>query len=248
MKTVLVTGASRGIGAAIACLFGTRGWHVVLTYARRRAAAETQARAIAEAGGKASVFALDLREGQPSVARLFGAMEAASVRLHAVVNNAAVTGTRTRLDAADPAANEEICRINLVGAMLVARAAIPLLSTRNHGPGGSIVNLSSTATRRGSPGQWVHYAATKGAIDVFTRGLAAEVANEGIRVNAVAPGLTLSAPEEAESVAQRLAELRHEIPMGRAIEAREVAEAVWWLCSEAASAVTGVVLPASGGR
>ena len=147
-----------------------------------------------------------------------------------------------------PAAIEEVCRINLVGAMLVARAAIPLLSTRNQGPGGAIVNLSSTATGRGSPGQWVHYAATKGAIDVFTRGLAAEVAEEGIRVNAVAPGLTLSAPEEAEAVARRLAELRQEIPMGRAIEAREVAEAVWWLCSDAASAVTGVVLPASGGR
>ena len=130
----------------------------------------------------------------------------------------------------------------------VKREAVRRMSTASGGSGGSIVNLSSTATALGSPNQWVHYAATKGAIDVFTRGLAHEVAEEGIRVNAVSPGLTLTDPAQADAIAARLEELRHEIPMGRAGSADEVAEAIYWLCSDAASYVTGAVLPAAGGR
>jgi NAD(P)-dependent dehydrogenase (short-subunit alcohol dehydrogenase family) len=219
-KSVLVTGGSRGIGAATARLFGARGWRVE----------------VSSLGGAAGSHKADVRD-EAAVARLFAALGA----LDAVVINAGITGPKTRLADASGAVLREVVATNLLGALYCAREAV------RQGVK-SIVLLSSTATKLGSPDQWVHYAATKGAIDVLTNGLAREVAGQGIRVNAVAPGLTLTDPAQASAIAARLETLKHEIPMARAGTAEEVAEAIFWLCSDAASYVTGAVLPVAGGR
>ena len=219
-KSALVTGGARGIGAATARLFAARGWRV----------------ATASLGGGNGSIRADVRD-EAQVARMF---EAAG-RLDAVVINAGITGPKTRLAAASGEVLRGVVATNLLGALYCAREEVRR-EVR------SIVFLSSTATRLGSPGQWVHYAASKGAIDVLTNGLAREVAGQGIRVNAVAPGLTLSDPAQAEAIAARLDGMKHEIPMARAGTAEEVAEAIFWLCSDAASYVTGAVLPVAGGR
>lgn len=246
-RLALITGGSRGIGAATARLFGRRGWRVALTYRTGREQAEAVVAEIEASDGAASAHRCDTRD-EAEIAVLFAALDGMDEGLGALINNAGVTGHRTRLADLDAETLREVTDVNLVGCILCAREAVRRMSTASGGSGGSIVNLSSTATALGSPNQWVHYAATKGAIDVFTRGLAHEVAEEGIRVNAVSPGLTLTDPAQADAIAARLEELRHEIPMGRAGSADEVAEAIYWLCSDAASYVTGAVLPAAGGR
>ncbi len=246
-RFALITGGSRGIGAATARLFAARGWRVALTYRDGRDQAEQVVADIAEAGGSASAHRCDTRN-EAEIVDLFAVMDEMDVGLRALVNNAGVTGPRTRLADLTAETLREVTGVNLVGCVLCAREAVRRMSTAAGGAGGSIVNLSSTATALGSPNQWIHYAATKGAIDIFTRGLAHEVAEEGIRVNAVSPGLTLTDPAQADAIAARLEELRREIPMGRAGTAEEVAEAIYWLCSDAASYVTGAVLPAAGGR
>lgn len=219
-KSVLVTGGARGIGAATARLFAARGWRV-----------ETSS-----LGGGAGSRRADVRD-EAQVAGLFAAVGA----LDAVVINAGITGPKTRLADASGEVLRDVVSTNLLGTLYCAREAV------RRGVK-SIVLLSSTATKLGSPNQWVHYAATKGAVDVLTNGLAREVAGQGIRVNAVAPGLTLSDPAQAAAIAARLETLKHEIPMARAGSGEEVAEAIFWLCSDAASYVTGVVLPVAGGR
>jgi NAD(P)-dependent dehydrogenase (short-subunit alcohol dehydrogenase family) len=219
-KTVLITGGSRGIGAATVRLFAARGWQVAFTWVSH---------AVPAAEG-VSAYRCDVRN-EAEVTALFRQVAADFGRIDALVNTADLL--------------RDVTATNLIGPVLCAREAIRHMAPLG---GGSIINLSSTATKRGSPDQWVHYAATKGAIDVLTIGLAAEVASKGIRVNAVAPGLTLSDPADAERIAARLETMRGEIPMNRAGTADEVAEAVFWLCSDAASYVTGTVLPVAGGR
>jgi NAD(P)-dependent dehydrogenase (short-subunit alcohol dehydrogenase family) len=226
-RSVLVTGGSRGIGAATARLFAARGWAVHISYV-------TDAVAAAQTGFPA--HRADVRDAA-QVVRLFDA----AGRQDALVINAGITGAKTRLADATESDLRAVVETNLLGALFCAREAVRR-GVR------SIVLLSSTATRLGSPNQWVHYAATKGAVDTLTAGLAREVAGQGIRVNAVAPGLTLSDPGQAAAIAARLETMRHEIPMARAGTAEEVAEAIFWLCSDAASYVTGVVLPVAGGR
>ncbi len=246
-RTVLVTGGSRGIGAAIARMFGARGWNAVLTYVSNSAAAQTLVHDLERASARASAYRCDLRV-ESDITSLFRALDEAGVRVDALINNAGVTGPKTRLE--DLAAETlcEIVTVNIVGAILCSREAVRRMSTARGGRGGSIVNISSTATRLGSPNQWIHYAASKGAIDVMTAGLAREVGAEGIRVNAVAPGLTLNDPALKDELMARFETMRHEIPIGRVASADEIAEAVYWLCSDAASYCTGAVLPVAGGR
>jgi NAD(P)-dependent dehydrogenase (short-subunit alcohol dehydrogenase family) len=233
-KTVLITGGSRSIGAATIRLFTARGWRVAFTWVSQ---------AVPAAEG-VSAYRCDVRNGT-EVTGLFRQVAADFGRIDALVNNAGITGPRCRIEDVTADLLRDVTATNLIGPVLCVREAIRHMAPLG---GGSIVNLSSTATKRGSPDQWVHYAASKGAIDVLTVGLAAEVASQGIRVNAVAPGLTLSDPADAGRIAARLETMRGEIPMNRAGTADEVAEAVFWLCSDAASYVTGVVLPVAGGR
>jgi NAD(P)-dependent dehydrogenase (short-subunit alcohol dehydrogenase family) len=233
-KTVLITGGSRGIGAATVRLFAARGWRVTFTWVSQEVPAIEGV----------SAYRCDVRN-EAEVAGLFRQVVADFGRIDALVNNAGITGPRCRIEDVTADLLRDMTATNLIGPVLCCREAIRHMAPLG---GGSIVNLSSTATKRGSPDQWVHYAATKGAIDVLTVGLAAEVASQGIRVNAVAPGLTLSDPADADRIAARLETMRGEIPMNRAGTADEVAEAVFWLCSDAASYVTGVVLPVAGGR
>jgi len=233
-KTVLITGGGRGIGAATVRLFAARGWRVAFTWTTRQPAL----------GEGTSAYRCDVRN-EADVNAMFRQVAADFGRIDALVNNAGITGPRCRIENVTADLLRDVTATNLIGPILCAREAVRHMAPLG---GGSIVNLSSTATKRGSPDQWVHYAATKGAIDVLTAGLAAEVAAQGIRVNAVAPGLTLSDPAESGRIAARLDTMRGEIPMNRAGTADEVAEAVFWLCSDAASYVTGVVLPVAGGR
>jgi NAD(P)-dependent dehydrogenase (short-subunit alcohol dehydrogenase family) len=233
-KTVLITGGGRGIGAATVRLFAAKGWRVAFTWTTRQPAP----------GEGTSAYRCDVRN-EADVTALFRQVAADFGRIDALVNNAGITGPRCRIENVTADLLRDVTATNLIGPILCAREAVRHMAAMG---GGSIVNLSSTATKRGSPDQWVHYAATKGAIDVLTAGLAAEVAAQGIRVNAVAPGLTLSDPADAGRIAARLDTMRGEIPMNRAGTADEVAEAVFWLCSDAASYVTGVVLPVAGGR
>src|SRR5271156_2819356 len=210
---VIVTGASRGIGAAIAGLVGADGFPVAVNFLTNRAWAE---QVIREIGG--------------------------------LVNNAGVTGGLFRVDAVPAQAIAQVLATNVAGTILCSREAVRRMSVRHGGAGGSIVNISSLAARTGGAGEWVHYAASKGAIDSFTIGLAREVASEGIRVNAVAPGLIETELHAANGVPDRLERLAPSIPMGRPGTALEVAQGVLWLLSAAASYTTGTILEIGGGR
>jgi NAD(P)-dependent dehydrogenase (short-subunit alcohol dehydrogenase family) len=236
--TLIVTGASRGIGEAVARMAAARGWAVVVNYSRDREAAERIAQ---EIGGKAIQADISV---ELEVLRMFDL--AGPVR--ALVNNAGVTGGFARVDEIDASRIQEMLRINVLGTMLCAREAVRRMSTRHGGSGGAIVNISSLAARTGGSGEWVPYAASKGAVDTFTIGLAREVAAEGIRVNAVAPGLIETGIHAANGRPERLEKLAPSIPMQRPGTAEEVAEAVLWLLSPAASYVTGSILEVGGGR
>lgn len=243
MGTLIVTGSSRGIGAAVARLAATRGYAVAVNYSRDRDAAEALAREI----GRAVAIPADVGD-EPQVRRLFEAAEAELGPIEALVNNAGITGGFTRVDSLNAAKVSEMLRVNVVGTMLCAREAVLRMSTRHGGSGGAIVNISSLAARTGGSGEWVHYAASKGAVDTFTIGLAREVANEGIRVNAVAPGLIETGLHAANGEPDRVWRIAPSIPMQRPGLPEEVAEAVVWLLSPAASYVTGAILEAGGGR
>lgn len=246
-KAILVTGGSRGIGAGIAKLFAERGWLVALTYQTNQSAADRVVTEIDAAGGSAMALRCNVRKWD-DVRALFEELDRRGVRLSALVNNAAVTGPKTRLDGLTPEVLAEVVETNLVGLIACCQEGARRMSTDRGGAGGVIVNISSTGTNLGNPGQWVHYAATKGAVDVLTKGLARELAPEGIRVAAVAPGLTNTDPALEDQVNARLVAMGSEIPMGRAGTVTEVAEGVYWLCSDAASYCTGVVLAVAGGR
>jgi NAD(P)-dependent dehydrogenase (short-subunit alcohol dehydrogenase family) len=245
MGVVIVTGGGRGIGAAVARQVA-REHVVVIGYAGDHDAARGVVADIEAAGGTARAVAGDVAD-EADVVRLFD--EAAALGpLNGVVCNAGITGnTPGRLDEQDVAVVRRVLDVNVLGVFLCNREAVRRMSTRYGGAGGAIVNISSTAAGRGSPGEWVHYAASKAAVESMTNGLAQEVAAEGIRVNGVAPGLVITDLHAAAGMPDRPAERAPMIPMKRAGQPEEIAEGVTWLLSPAASFVTGAILPISGG-
>lgn len=244
---LIVTGASRGIGAAIATLAGAHGFAVAVNFASGKAEAEAIAKQIVSQGGRSREIQADVAR-EEDVVRLFATAERELGQIKALVNNAAITGGFSRVDAVTESTLANVMAVNVAGAILCAREAVRRMSTRHGGTGGAIVNISSRAAHTGSAGEWVHYAASKGAIDSFTIGLAREVATEGIRVNAVAPGLIKTGLHAANGAPDRLEKLAETIPMQRPGRPMEVAEAVLWLLSPAASYTTGAILEVGGGR
>ena len=245
--TLIVTGASRGIGATIAKLAGERGFGVAVNFASGKAEAGAVVEQIISVGGRACAIQADVGR-EEDVVRLFQTAERELGRIKALVNNAAITGGFARVDSVSASALAQVMAVNVTGAFLCAREAVRRMSTRHGGTGGAIVNISSRAAKTGSAGEWVHYAASKGAIDSFTIGLAREVATEGIRVNAVAPGLIETGLHAANGAPDRLQRLASTIPMQRPGTPLEVAEAVLWLLSPAASYTTGAIMEVGGGR
>ncbi|MEI7445510.1 MAG: SDR family oxidoreductase [Burkholderiales bacterium] len=243
---MVVTGGSRGIGAAVARLAARRGWAVAVVYRDRAGDADAVVAAIAADGGRAIAVRADVGDAD-DVARVFREADALGP-LTALVNNAGVTGGVARVDALDPARLDEVLRTNVRAPFLCACEAIRRMSTRHGGRGGAIVNVGSGASQLGTPGVWVHYAATKGAIDTMTVGLAKEVAAEGIRVNCVRPGLIDTEIHAARPPGQ-LEEILRSVPMGRAGSADEVARSIVWLADDAESPyVTGSFVDCRGGR
>ena len=246
-STIIITGASRGIGAATAKLAAVRGFSVAINFATGEAEAGAIAQEIIGAGGRACAIQADVA-CEEDVVRLFETAERELGSIKALVNNAAITGGFARVESVTARALAQVMAVNVTGAFLCAREAVRRMSTRHGGTGGAIVNISSRAAKIGSAGEWVHYAASKGAIDSFTIGLAREVATEGIRVNAVAPGLIETGLHAANGAPDRLKRLAGSIPMQRPGTPGEVAEAVLWLLSPAASYVNGAILEVGGGR
>lgn len=242
----VVTGGSRGIGAATAPLLAAQGLAVCLGYRRDEAAAAGIVAACEALGVPARAVAGDVAS-PGDVAALFAAADGLG-RLRVLVNNAGIVGSKSRVDEMDAARVERMMAVNVTGSVLCAIEAVRRMSTRHGGAGGVIVNVSSAAARLGSPGEYVDYAASKGAIDTFTLGLAREVAGERIRVNAVRPGLIETEIHRSGGQPDRLERLAPAIPVQRAGRAEEVAQAIAWLCSEAASYVVGALLDVSGGR
>ena len=246
-KVLLVTGGGRGIGAATARQAAQAGWAVAVNYAANALAADEVVRAIRAAGGRALAVQGDVAD-EAQVLRMFETVDAKLGRLTGLVNNAGVVDVTARLDEMSVARWRRMFDINVIGSLLCAREAVRRMSTRHGGSGGAIVNLSSAASRLGSPGQYVDYAAAKGAIDAFTIGLAKEVAFEGIRVNAVRPGLIETEIHASGGLPDRVRDLSHQVPMQRGGTADEVAQAIVWLLSDAASYTTMSLLDVSGGR
>lgn len=246
-QVLLVTGASRGIGAATAKLAARRGYAVAVNYTSRRDAADEVVRSIEAGGGRAVAIQGDVaKEGD--ILAMFEAVDSQLGRLTALVNNAGVVDRAQRVDEMDLARLKRMFDINVLGSILCAREAVLRMSTRHGGTGGAIVNVSSAASRLGAPGQYVDYAAAKGAIDSFTMGLAKEVAAEGIRVNAVRPGLIETDIHASGGIPDRVKQLAHLVPMQRGGSAEEVAESIVWLLSPEASYVTMSLIDVSGGR
>jgi NAD(P)-dependent dehydrogenase (short-subunit alcohol dehydrogenase family) len=244
---MLVTGGGRGIGAATARLAARNGYAVCINFLSNSTAAEAVVAEITAAGGRAIAVQGDVRD-EGDVAAMFARTRTELGPLTALVNNAGLTGLISRLDEAETATLRQTIEVNVMGALLCARAAVRCMSTRHGGRGGAIVNVSSGAASLGSPGEYVWYAGAKGAVDSITIGLGREVAAEGIRVNAVAPGMTATEIHAASGDAGRLERIGKTTPMGRAATAEEVAEPILWLLSDAASYITGTILRVAGGR
>ncbi len=246
-KVLLVTGGSRGIGAATALLAAQCGWAVAVNYTANSLAADEVVRQIRASGGQAMSVQADVAD-EAQVLRMFEHIDAKFGRLTGLVNNAGVVDVTARIDEMSVARWKRMFDINVIGSMICAREAVRRMSTRHGGEGGSIVNVSSAASRLGSPGQYVDYAAAKGAIDAFTIGLAKEVAAEGVRVNAVRPGLIETEIHASGGLPNRVKDLQHLVPAQRGGTAEEVAQGIVWLLSDAASYTTMSFLDISGGR
>ncbi|MCU1717140.1 SDR family oxidoreductase [Pseudomonas sp. 5P_3.1_Bac2] len=243
----IVTGASSGIGAATAKALAAAGYAVVVTYQRDQQGAQQVLSDIRKSGGQAAAFALDVAQ-EAEVAELFSFTDRRYGPLSLLVNNAGITGGTARLDQLSSERLQQVFAVNVLGSFYCAAQAVRRMSTRHGGQGGSIINISSRAAQLGSGGEWIHYAATKGAIDTMTTGLANEVAREGIRVNGVAPGLIDTPLHALAGLPERVQHMAPHIPLGRAGLPEEVAQCVCWLASPAAAYITGAIVPVSGGR
>ncbi|MES2511577.1 MAG: SDR family oxidoreductase [Pseudomonadota bacterium] len=246
-KTVLITGGSRGIGAATALLAAREGYAVAVNYTSNSLAADEVVRQIRAGGGQAITVQADVSD-EKQVTAMFEKVDAKFGRLTALVNNAGVVDVNTRVDGITLARLKRMFAINVFGSFLCAREAVKRMSTLYGGEGGAIVNVSSAAARMGAPGSYVDYAAAKGAIDTFTLGLSKEVAAEGIRVNAVRPGIIETEIHASGGRPDRAADMAPQLPMQRAGKASEVAESIVWLLSEKSSYTTGALLDISGAR
>lgn len=246
-EAVIVTGGSRGIGAAVARLVAANGFPVVVNYAKNKSAADSVVRRIVSEGGRAVAIQGDVGK-ESDILRLFEGADREFGVIGGLVNNAAVTGGFARVEAVTADAIAWVLAVNVAGMMLCSREAVRRMSTKFGGRGGSIVNISSLVARTGGTGEWVHYAASKGAVNSFTIGLAREVADEGIRVNAVAPGLIETDLHADNGAPDRLERLMPTVPMKRAGLPEEVAEGVLWFLSAGASYTTGSILEIGGGR
>ncbi len=246
--TTLVTGASQGIGAATALALARRGHALLIHFAHQRDAAEAVARACLQAGAPQAIIAQADIAHESDVLALFAAADAQLPPLTGLVNNAGIVDRTAHLADMSAERLQRMLAVNVLGTMLCAREAVRRMSRSRGGQGGVIVNVSSSAVRTGSPALYVDYAASKGAVDVFTQGLAKEVAAEGIRVVAVRPGITDTGIHATGGEPDRVARLGPTLPMGRAARPDEVAQAVAWLLSEQASYTAGAILDVTGGR
>lgn len=246
-KVILITGGSRGIGRATAVLCGARGWSVGVNYASNRAAAEETVGQVEAAGGRAIAIPGDVSV-EADVIAMFDITAQTFGSIDGFVNNAGIVAPGSPLADMDMARMKRVFDINVLGAYLCAREAARRLSTKRRGHGGSIVNISSAAARLGGPGEYVDYAGSKGAVDTLTIGLAKELGPEGVRVNAIRPGLIDTEIHASGGKPDRAAQLGATTPLGRAGTATEVAESIVWLLSDASSYVTGALLDVAGGR
>ena len=244
---LMVTGASRGIGAATARLAAGRGYAVCVNYRERRAAADEVVRDIEAAGGRAIAVAADVAV-ENDVVRLFETCDRELGRLTALVNNAGVLEHQMRVEQMDAARVQRVLATNVIGSFICAREAVRRMSRKHGGSGGAIVNVSSAAAKYGSPEEYVDYAASKGALDTFTLGLAAEVAAYGIRVNAVRPGFIATEMHASGGEPHRIERVKYSVPMRRGGTADEVAHAILWLLSDESSFTTGGFVDVAGGR
>lgn len=246
-RVMLITGASRGIGAATARLAAHQGYALCLNYHQREDAVKQVLEQVHAAGVSAMTVKADVAD-ESQVLQMFDMIDREFGRLDVLVNNAGMLEQQMRLEQMDAARWTRVLGANVIGSFLCAREAIKRMSNQHGGQGGSIINLSSIAARLGAPGEYIDYAAAKGAIDSMTVGLAREVAGEGIRVNAVRPGVIHTEIHASGGEPDRIERVKASVPMGRGGQAEEVAEAILWLASERASYTTGALLDVSGGR
>ena len=246
-KIVLVTGGSRGIGKAAALAAAGAGYDVAISYRQDRGAADAVVERVRAQGRRGLAVGADSAD-EGAIVRLFAEVDRELGPVGALVNNAGIVGRTGRVDEMTADDVNRVLALNVTGCFIAAREAVKRMSTRHGGRGGGIVNVSSAASRLGSPGEFVHYAASKGAVDTFTIGLAREVANEGIRVNAVRPGMIDTEIHASSGNPERVARITPTVPMKRIGTPEEVARTILWLLSDGASYVTGAIVDVSGGR